>query len=244
MDRTYLARLVDVRRMDRHSVDSLMRSMHTHDGFKIESLFLKTRSSPSPSEDQFENVPCVLIQPSTPPRRAAVLYLHGGEEVTLDDPPWIRGVVGDGMIVLGASLPGGEPLASVVAKTLKGVSYLDLRRDIVDRGEIVVWSRGDSGVGGLIAAVLDERVKGVVVEDLPPEIPVDGGVSIEVAAICSLLPPKTLLMVGDRMRGLSVQRVIDAYRRVGQEARVRLEERLHRDGVTSILRWMLDGVET
>ncbi|KON26399.1 hypothetical protein AC480_05705 [miscellaneous Crenarchaeota group archaeon SMTZ1-55] len=217
--------------------------MHTHDGFTIEDLFLKTRSSPSPSEDQFENVPCVLIQPSTPPRRAAVLYLHGGEEVTLDDPPWVRGVVGDGMIVLGASLPRGEPLASAVAKTLKGVSYLDLRRDIVDRGEIVVWSQGDLGVVGLIAAVLDERVKGVVVEVLPPEVFVDGGVAVEVAAICSLLPPKTLLVVGHRRRGLRVQQVIDAYRRVGQGARVRLEERLSREGVTPLMRWMLGEVE-
>ncbi len=242
MDRTRLAQIVDLNRMDLHSVDSLMRSVKTHDSFKIESLFLKAVSSPSPSEDQFENVPCVLIQSTASPHHAALLYLQGDTEVILDDPPWIRAVARGGLIVLGISLPKGEPLARAVAKILKGVSYLDLRREIVDRGEIVIWGRGKVGVWGLIAAVLDDRVKGVVVEDLPLELTVDDGNSIETTVICGLLPPKKLLILGYRRLGEGLKRIVNAYRQAGRRESVRFEEELGTHSVTSLMKWVQGGL--
>lgn len=238
MDHTHLRKIVNLDRVDRHSVDSLMRSMSAQDGFTIERLFLKTESSPSPSEDRFDNVPCVLIQSTDTTHRAAVLYIHGGREVTLEDPPWVREVAGGGLVVGGITLPMGDPLASAVAKVLKGVSYLDLRRDLVDHGVIVVWSQGDSGVSGLVAAVLDDRVAGVVAQDLPLEVSLRDGVTVETSAICGLLPPKRLLLVGYKDLEAGVREVIEAYQQGGRGDNVRFEDKVGRGGAMYLLNWV------
>jgi hypothetical protein len=242
LDRTQLATIVGLKSIDLHSVDSLARSMRTQDSFRIEHLFLKAVSDPSPSEGRFENVPCVLIQSSRSTRRASLLFIQRAGEVTLDDPPWVREAACGGWAVLGISLPTGEPLAKAVAKALKGVSYLDLRRDIVDRGEIVVWSRGESGVGGLISAVLDDRVKGVVAENLPRELSLPSGESIETVAVYRLLPPKRLMVFGHRGRGDGFEGVTDAYQKAGWAENVRFEEEPGRDGLQHVLNWGLGGI--
>jgi hypothetical protein len=178
------AKIIGLRRIDLHSVDSLTRSMRTRDIFRMESLFLKDVSSPSPTEDKFENVPCELIQSSRSTIRSALIYISDGGEVKLDNPTWVREVAKGGLVVLGISLPQGEPLARAIAKSLKGVSYLDLRRDIVDRGEIFLWGRGELGVWSLISAVMDARIKGVVLEDPPHELILEGGESVATAEVC------------------------------------------------------------
>jgi hypothetical protein len=242
LDRTQLAIIVGLKSIDRHSVDSLLRSMRIQDSFRIEHLFLKAASDPSPSEDRFENVPCVLIQSSRSTHRASLLYIQRAKEGTLDDPPWVREAACGGLAVLEISLPAGEPLAKAVAKALKGVSYLDLRRDIVDRGEIIVWSRGGPGVGGLISAVLDDRVKGVVAENLPRELSLPSGESIETAAVYRLLPPKRLIVLGHRGRGDGFAGITDAYQKAGWPENVRFEEEPGRDEMQHVLKWVLGGM--
>lgn len=239
MDGRYLAKILGLRRIDLHSVDSLTRSISTQDGLRIESLFLKEVSSPSPSEDRYENVPCVLFQSSRATTRSALIYSKADGVVQLDNPTWVREAACGGLVVLGISLPKGEPLARAVAKSLKGVSYLDLRRDIVDRGEIVFWGREEPGVWGLISAVMDDRVKGVVLEDPPHELPLEGGESVETAEVCRLLPPKRLVVLGPRGRNEFVDGVIKAYREAGREENLRFEEETGRDAMREIFNWVL-----
>jgi hypothetical protein len=239
LNREYLAKITDLRRIDLHSVDSLTRSISTQDSVKIENLFLKGVSSPSPSEDRYENVPCVLIQSSKATTRSALIYLKDDGVVQLGHPTWVREAAYGGLVVFGISLPKGEPLARAVAKSLKGVSYLDLRRDIVDRGEIVFWGREAPGVWGLISAVMDNRVKGVVIENPPHELPLDDGESVETAEVCGLLPPKKLVVLGHGGRNEFFEGVIKAYREAGREENLRFEEETGRDAMREIFNWVL-----
>lgn len=239
MNRKYLAKIMDLRRIDLHSVDSLTRSISTQDSVRIESLFLKGVSSPSPSEDRYENVPCVLIQSSRATTRSALIYLKDDGVVQLDHPTWVREAAYGGLVVFGISLPKGEPLARAVAKSLKGVSYLDLRRDIVDRGEIVFWGREEPGVWGLISAVMDNRVKGVVIKNPPHELLLEGGESVKTAEVCGLLPPKRLVVLGHGVRNEFFDGVIKAYREVGREENLRFEEETDRDVMRKTVTWVL-----
>lgn len=239
MDGKYLEKIMGLKRIDLHSVDSLTRSIRTQDSLRIESLFLKELSSPSPSEDRYENVPCVLIQSSRSTTRSALIYIKDDGVVELDNPTWVREVAYMGLVVLGMSLPKGEPLARAVAKSLKGVSYLDLRRDIVDRGEIVFWGREEPGVWGLISAVMDDRVKGVVIEDPPHELLLEGGGSVETAEVCRLLPPKRLVVLDHRGRNEFFDGVIKAYREAGREENLRFEEKTDWDAIREIINWVL-----
>ncbi len=130
-------------------------------------------------------------------------------------------------------------MARVVAKSLKGVSYLDLRRDIVDRGEIVFWGREESGVWGLISAVMDDRVKGVVIEDPPYELPLEGGESVVTAEVCGLLPPKRLVVLGHKGRNEFFDGVIKTYKEAGREENLRFEEERGRDFMQKVINWVL-----
>jgi hypothetical protein len=241
LNREYLEKIVDLRRIDLHSVDSLTRSISTQDSVRIERLFLKGVSSPSPSEDRYENVSCVLFQSSRATTRSALIYLKGDGVVQLDHPTWVREAANGGLVVFGISLPKGEPLARAVAKSLKGVSYLDLRRDIVDRGEIVFWGREAPGVWGLVSAVLENRVKGVVLEDPPHELPVDDGESVATAEVCRLLPPKRLVVLGHGGSNEVFEGIIKAYSEAGREENLRFEEETDREVMQKTVTWVLGG---
>jgi hypothetical protein len=159
--------------------------------------------------------------------------------VELDNPTWVREVAGGGLVVFGISLPPGEPLARAVAKALKGVSYLDLRRDIVDRGEIFFWGKEELGVLGLISAVMDDRVKGVVIEDPPHELSLESGESVETVEVCKLLPPKRLVVLGHSGRSEFLSGVIKAYQEAGRRESLRFEEDAGRDFMEKIINWVL-----
>jgi hypothetical protein len=239
LNREYLAKITGLRRVDLHSVDCLIRSIRTQDSFRIESLFLKEVSNPSPLVDRFENVPCVLIQSTRSTIRSTLIYIKDDGVVELDNPTWVREVAGGGLVVFGISLPPGEPLARAVAKALKGVSYLDLRRDIVDRGEIFFWGKEELGVLGLISAVMDDRVKGVVIEDPPHELSLESGESVETVEVCKLLPPKRLVVLGHSGRSEFLSGVIKAYQEAGRRESLRFEEDAGRDFMEKIINWVL-----
>jgi hypothetical protein len=239
LDRKYLAKITDLRRIDLHSVDSLTRSIRTQDNFRIESFSLKEVSSPSPSEDRFENVPCVLIQSTSSTIRSTLIYINDDREIKLDNPTWIREAASGGLVVLGISLPKGEPLAKAVAKSLKGVSYLDLRRDIVDYGEIFFWGKEEHGVWGLISAVLDDRIKGVVIENPPQELTLASGESVKTVEVCKLLPPKRLVVLGHGGKSEFIDGVIKAYTEADRRENLRFEEETGRDVMEKIINWVL-----
>ena len=239
MDRKYLAKVTDLRRIDLHSVDSLTRSIITQDHFRIESFSLKEVSSPSPSEDRFENVPCVLIQSTSSTLRSTLIYINDDEEIKLDNPTWVREAACEGLVVLGMNLPKGEPLRKAVAKSLKGVSYLDLRRDIVDHGEIFFWGKEEPGVWGLISAVLDDRVKGVVIENPPNELNLENGESVKTVDICKLLPPKKLVVLGHSGKSVFLDGIIKAYTETGQRENLKLEEETGPNVMKKIINWVL-----
>lgn len=239
MDREYLEKITGLRRVDLYSADSLTRSIRRRDIFRIENFSLKEVSSPSPSEDRFENVPCVLIQSTSSTIRSTLIYIKDDGVVKLDNPTWVREAAYGGLLVLGISLPKGEPLAKAVAKSLKGVSYLDLRRDIVDHGEIFFWGKEEPGVWGLISAVMDDRVKGVVIEDPPHELTLESGEAVETAEVCKLLPPKRLVVLGHSGKSEFFDGVIKAYTEAGRRENLRFEEETGQDVMKKIINWVL-----
>jgi hypothetical protein len=239
MDRGSLARLLRFKPLDLHSVDSLTRGIRTQDGVNQEELYLKEMGDPTPSEDRYGNIPCLLLHSTEVSKRIALIYLQEAEPAPLlDTASWLTEVTRSGVIVLGMRISTDGGLGRTVARVTKGVSYLTLRRDLVDYRRIILWGRGEPGVWGLLSAVLDERASGVVLETPPQELVVGNGEVLRTADVCSLLPPRRLAVIGLADLEAAFERMRLAYARGGNTEAVRFATNKRHGVRNEVLRWM------
>jgi hypothetical protein len=240
MNRGSLARLLGFQPIDLHSVDSLTRGIRTQDGVKVEALYLKEMGDPTPSEDRYGNIPCTLLHSTEVSERIALIYLQAAETAPLlDAASWLKAVIRRGIIVLGMRISQDDALGRMVTRVSKGVSYLTLRRDLVDYRQIVLWGSGEPGVWGLLAAILDERASGVVLETPPRELSVGGSEVLRTADVCALLPPRWLAVIGLPDSETAFEGTRLAYARGGNTEAVRFETNTRHGVRNEVLRWML-----
>jgi hypothetical protein len=240
MNHGSLARLLGFQPVDLHSVDSLTRGIQTQNGVKVEELYLKEMGDPTPSEDRYRNIPCTLLHSTEVSERIALIYLQAAEPAPLlEAASWLKAVIRRGIIVLGMRISQDDALGRTVARVSKGVSYLTLRRDLVDDRQIVLWGNGEPGVWGLLAAILDERASGVVLETPPRELSGGTGEVLRTADVCSLLPPRRLAVIGLSDLDTAFERTRAVYARGGNTEAVRFEKNTRCGVQDEVLRWML-----
>lgn len=239
MNRESLASLIRFKTVDLYSVDSLTRGIRTQDGLKIEELYLKEIGDPTPSEDRYGNIPCILLQSTGLSERSALIYLQEEGSTPLDTASWLKEVARGGVIVLGMNVSKEGSLGRTVARVLKGVSYLNLRRDIVDYGQIFLWGNGEPGVWGLLSAILDERASGVVLEEAPREVVLGTGEVLWTAEVCDLLPPRRLAVIGLPDVNTAFERTKKVYDRGGNAEAFRFEKERRHGVKDEVIRWML-----
>lgn len=220
---------------DLHSVDSLTRSIQTMNELTVEDLYLKKFSSPTPSEDQYENIPCILMRPQTS-TRSVILYLHKGNLIDLVEASKVRDMVEQGFTVFGIDLTENDAIGQIVAEILKGVSYLTLRRDIVDH--IYCWGNGKPGLWALLAAIFDERIASLVIEDVPMELKSRTGSILRTPELCTLVVPRRLALLNAQVSE-DFERVMRMYK--DKKNFLLLDAVVEPDLVMQVLRWLLGG---
>lgn len=241
MNRESLASLINFNMEDRYSVDSLARGIRTQGGLRREEFYLKEISSGHPLEDRYENIPCVLIRSESFSERSALIYLHEEGSVVLDRSSWIREIASGGVILLGIGISRGDPLGKIVVKVLRGVSYLNLRRDIVDPERIFCWGKGEPGMWGLLSAALDERVSGLIMEEVPLELVLEGEKALKTAEICELLPPRRLALLGIPDADRAFEGAKESYKSMGRAEALRFEKESGEDVKHDVMKWILQG---
>lgn len=242
MDREYLTSLIACETIDFYSVDSLTCGFRTQGGLKREEFCLAEMESIStnPIEGDY-NVHCVLIRSESSSERSALIYLHEEGSEVLDRSSWIRGIASGGVVILGIDIPRGDPFGKIVTKVHKGVSYLHLRRDIVDPERIFCWGKGEPGMWGLLTAALDERVSGLIMEKVPLELVLDGRKVLKTAEICELLPPRRLALLGVPDANRAFEGVKEIYKSMGRAEALRFEKGSGEDVKHDVIKWILQG---
>ena len=165
--------------------------------------------------------------------RSAVIYLDEGGTSSVAKSLWLREIAKSGLIVFGMDFTGSEPVR-MIANILKGISYLDLRRDIVDW--IFCWARGERGMWGLISAILETRVTSLVLEDVPPKIPFKEGV-LETDQLCQLFAPKSLAILG-ATNVTAFNGTLAAYEELGETTALRIEGECREELKPAIVSWI------
>lgn len=121
----------------------------------------------------------------------------------------------------------GETLTSLRIRDALGAVRALARHDAVDPRGIYLWGQGDLAIPALYAAVVDERVAGVFLEDAPDHHTSETALFrilryADVPQSAALLFPRPVVFLGQRAPGFAW--TADVYRLLGQPTRCRGSE--------------------
>ena len=239
MDRESLIDAIGLVIKDPFSADTITLKMDTSHGLFREELYLKEMGSPNPRLEMYGNIRCVLIRLEKPKERSAIIFLQADNPSELADIPWVRKAAVDGIQFAGADIDADEAHANAIARILRVVSYLSLRRDILDSDRIFLCGKGIYGVWAMVAAVLDERVSGVMLIESPFDISLPNGQSIDTDLLGGLLCPRPLAILGAQDAEKRFAETIELYKEKGQDVNLRLEAGSSEDFLDAVSHWML-----
>jgi hypothetical protein len=189
MDRDSLIDAIGFTIKDPYSADTITLRIDTPHGLYREELYLEEMGSPTPKLEVYGNITCVLIRSETSTERAAIIFLHVGKPSELIDIPWVRKAARAGTKIVGVDIDPDETNANATARILRVVSYLCLRRDIIDPDRIFICGKGIYGMWALVAGIIDERVSGVILVEPMFELSLPDGQSLITAQLGGLLKP-------------------------------------------------------
>ncbi len=239
MDRDSLIDAIGFTIKDPYSADTITLRIDTAHGLYREELYLKEMGSPTPKLEVYGNIPCVLIRSETSTERASIIFSHAGKPSELIDIPWVRKAAGAGTKIVGADIDPDETHANATARILRVVSYLCLRKDIIDPDRIFLFGNGIYGMWALVAGIIDERVAGVILVDPMFELSLSNGQPLITAQLGGLLSPRPLAILGIQNPETVFADTMESYKGKGQEFCLRLEEGNSDDLLDEVSQWML-----
>jgi hypothetical protein len=240
-------------------------------------------------------IPSLLFVPDGgDSKKAAVLMVSGDGKAA--SAPEAERLVTSGMVVLSIDARGfGETAnpdvtsrefghyfgdykdamtALLVGKTMVGMRALDIRRGVdllsarqgIDRDKIYVYGKKGGSVPALYAAVLDRRIRKVVLEDMLSsygsvvenkihrqvfESVVPGALEFyDLPDLVATLAPREVSIVsgtdplGHELPASAVQkeysRAVEAYRQMGMERAIHIRDRSPGEGISTIYRELTD----
>jgi hypothetical protein len=86
---------------------------------------------------------------------------------------------------------------------------------------------------------LDERVSGIVMEEAPLELELEGGKVLRTAEVCELLPPRRLAVLGLLSVDRDFEKMKEVYGQLGKSEFLRLERETHLDVNQDVLNWLI-----
>lgn len=239
MDRKSLIDALGLEIKDPFSADTITLKMDTTHGMFREELYLKEMGSPNPRLDLYGNIRCVLIRPEKPTQRSGILFLQPEDPSNLLDIPWVRKAMEQGVQFAGADIVANEAHTNALVRILRVVSYLALRRDALEPDRIFICGKGLYGVWAMVAAVLDERISGVVLIESPSEINLPNGQSLTTNQLGKLLSPKPLAIIGTQTAEKEFADTITFYKEKERDICLRIEPESGDDLLIEVSHWML-----
>jgi hypothetical protein len=170
MKRQGLVKSLGIEVKDLYSADSITLSIETKDDLTREELYLKEMGSPTPRIDVYQNIHCVMFHSGISSNRWALLCLDQRGPDVIEETDWLQETAKSGVAVVGTDITVKNSAANTLSRILRVVSYLDLRRDIVDAQHTLVCGTGEYGLWALIAGILDERVAGIIIIEPPAAV--------------------------------------------------------------------------
>lgn len=194
MNRESLRDQLRLRLVDPRSCDTVTRSISREGGRLQEELYLKETPDATPSLETYGNIPCVLLRPEGGPRRPAFLLGYSVDTTRGDLRERMEGLMAFDAVVLGVQVSPTDG-RETVSRLLRGVSYLSLRRDAVDITRICLFGADNRAGWALIAAALDDRVRGVLAIDPPYAVHLEDQTPVEMTGVAELIRPRRVALI-------------------------------------------------
>jgi hypothetical protein len=223
--------------VDQYSVDTLTQEILTQNDVVIERYLLKTKSSPSPQKELYENIPCSVIRPTLTEQRIAVILLEITSLSPLDILPRISELLTGGYTIFHVRVSMQQSPSSIITQIVKAISYASLRRDIVDH--VYLWSSREIGIWGLLASIFDERIEGVILDGVPTTFHFSKNETLSLSQICEGIAPKPLVIINVQNIAETFHEVTVCYKRLHQPTFLRLEEHWDPQNMKELLAWLL-----
>lgn len=196
MDRESLRDRLRLRLVDPRSCDTVTQSIRREDGCLHEELYLKEIPDANPSLETHGNIPCVLLRPEDGARRPAFLLGYSPDRSRGDLLERMEGLVAFDAVVLGVQVSPTDG-RETVSRLLRGVSYLSLRRDAVDITRVYLFGADNLAGWALVAAALDDRVRGVLAIDPPYTVHLEDQAPVAVTELAELIQPRRVALIAE-----------------------------------------------
>ena len=194
---------------DPYRADTITLGIETRGALTREELYLKEMGSPTPRIDVYQNIRCVMFHSGASSNRWSLLCLDQRGPGVVEGTDWIQETAKSGVTVVGTditveqsvaqkqSVAQEQSVAQILSRILRVVSYLDLRRDIVDARHALLCGTGEYGMWALIAGILDERVAGIIMIDPPTAVHLPDSKALKLAELVELF-------LGEAARDLAI----------------------------------------
>lgn len=236
MIRHILAKDLGLNLVDRYSVDTLTQEIITQNDIIIERYLLKAMSSPSPRKELYENIPCTIVRSTHTLRRIAVILLEMTSFSPLETVPRTHELLTQGYIIFYVDLSLQRPPASIIAQIVKAISYASLRQDIVDH--IYLWGVREIGVWGIFASIVDERVKGIILDGVPTTFRFSKDETISISQLCEGIAPRPLAIINVPNIEETFHEISVCYTRLDRATSLRLEEQGNNHKLKEVFAWI------
>jgi hypothetical protein len=223
MDREYLANALGYAIRDPYSADAIILGMKSIRGLSREELFIKEMGSPTPQKEVYGNIRCVLFRSETQNCRSAVVLVRPDAPSVIDESPWLKEIAHTGITVVGIEIAAEESPANATNRVVRSVSYLNLRRSIAEKGRIFLCGFGKHATWALIAGILDDRIRGLILVDPLLELSLPEGRTLPTPELTSLFVPRPLALLGMRNNEKAFAKTQHAYRDAESESAIRFE---------------------
>ena len=132
-------------------------------------------------------------------------------------------------------------VAQLLSRILRVVSYLDLRRDIVDARHTLLCGTGEYGMWALIAGILDERVAGIIMIDPPTALHLPDREALKLAELVELFhqeEARALVILGTADIGAEQMQTMDSLQRLDKADSLRIEKENSREKIQQTIQSM------
>jgi hypothetical protein len=239
MDQATLEKTIELQMVDPNSCDTITKSIQTVEGSLREEFYLKETGSPTPTLEVYGNIPCVLLRPQTSGKGPALLTVFEEGTRRMENTPWVRALVASGISTLGIDFSPADPPGVVVAKLIRGISYLVLRRDVVDEHRICIAGSGTFGLWAFSAAALDTRVVGAMAFGIPTEVSLGGGPVVKTSQLIELLLPRRVAIL-DTQEAEELRAGLGSSGKTDAVDAIKVENESEPETVKTVMKWLIE----
>lgn len=241
MNREALVTTLGIEVKDPYSADTITLGIETRDGLTREELYLKEMGSPTPRIDVYQNIHCMMSHSGGSSNRWAILCLDQRGPDVIEGTDWLRDAAQSGVTVVGTDITVELSVAQLLSRILRVVSYLDLRRDIVDARHTLLCGTGEYGMWALIAGILDERVAGIIMIDPPTALHLPDREALKLAELVELFhqeEARALVILGTADIGAEQMQTMDSLQRSDKADTLRIEKENSREKIQQTIQSM------